>query len=100
MAVTDSIPMTDEKQCAKIRVLSVSWSEIARDLERAIEFDQSQLFRRIYSDEFGTPGGEPKPTDQRRPEEAPPTQKGPSDKTESTSEHTGLLVEHSPTALG
>ena len=48
----------------------------------------------------GTPGGEPKPTDPRRPEEAPPTQKGPSDKTESTSEHTGLLVEHSPTALG
>ncbi len=43
----------------KIRVLSVSWSELARDLERAIEFDQSQLFRKVYSDEFGTPGGEP-----------------------------------------
>lgn len=43
----------------KIRVLSVSWNEIARDLERAIEFDQSQLFHKVYSDEFGTPGGEP-----------------------------------------
>ncbi len=43
----------------KIRVLSVSWNELARDLERAIEFDQSQLFRKVYSDEFGTPGGEP-----------------------------------------
>ncbi len=43
----------------KIRVLSVSWIEIARDLERAIEFDQSQLFRKVYSEEFGVPGGEP-----------------------------------------
>ncbi len=43
----------------KIRLLSVSWNELSRDLERAIEFDQSQLFRKIYSDEFGTPGGEP-----------------------------------------
>ena len=40
-------------------MLSVSWNELARDLERAIEFDQSQLFRKVYSEEFGTPGGEP-----------------------------------------
>ena len=44
---------------AKIRILCVSWRELARDLERAIEFDQSQLFRKVYSDEFGMPGGEP-----------------------------------------
>jgi type VI secretion system protein ImpD len=43
----------------RIRVLSVTWRELARDFERAIEFDQSQLFRKVYSDEFGTPGGEP-----------------------------------------
>ena len=43
----------------KIRMLSVTWKELARDLERALEFDQSQLFRNIYGDEFGTPGGEP-----------------------------------------
>jgi type VI secretion system protein ImpD len=43
----------------KIRVLNVSWNELSRDLERAIEFDQSQLFRKVYSDEFGVPGGEP-----------------------------------------
>ena len=42
-----------------IRVLSVSWKELARDLERAIEFDQSQLFRKVYGEEFDTPGGEP-----------------------------------------
>ncbi len=46
-------------QAIKVRVLSVSWEELARDLERAIEFDQSQLFRKVYSAEFGHPGGEP-----------------------------------------
>ncbi len=43
----------------KTRVLSISWNEICRDLERAAEFDASQMFRKIYEDEFGTPGGEP-----------------------------------------
>ena len=43
----------------RLRVLNVSWNELCRDLERAVEFDQSQLFRRIYEDEFGMPGGEP-----------------------------------------
>ncbi len=43
----------------KVRVLGLSFEELARDLERAIEFDQSQLFRKIYSAEFGHPGGEP-----------------------------------------
>lgn len=43
----------------KIRVLNVRWDELARDVERAIEFDQSQLFRKVYEEEFGRPGGEP-----------------------------------------
>jgi type VI secretion system ImpC/EvpB family protein len=44
---------------AKVRLLPASWAEITRDLERAAEFDQSNLFRRVYDDEFGMPGGEP-----------------------------------------
>jgi type VI secretion system ImpC/EvpB family protein len=43
----------------KVRMLSVTWKELTRDLERALEFDQSQLFHKIYDDEFGMPGGEP-----------------------------------------
>jgi type VI secretion system protein ImpD/type VI secretion system protein ImpC len=43
----------------KLRILTVSWPEICRDLERAAEFDQSQLFRGVYEDEFGIAGGEP-----------------------------------------
>lgn len=42
-----------------IRLLSAGWREIARDMERADEFDQSHLFRRIYETEFGMAGGEP-----------------------------------------
>ena len=44
---------------AKVKVLNIPWAELCRDLERAVEFDQSQLFRKVYEEEFGTPGGEP-----------------------------------------
>ncbi|HVZ09635.1 type VI secretion system contractile sheath large subunit [Rhodopila sp.] len=43
----------------KLRVLNVAKRELTRDLTRAVEFDQSQLFKKIYENEFGTPGGEP-----------------------------------------
>ena len=43
----------------KVRILSIAWAEICRDLERALEFDQSRLFRWIYEEEFGIAGGEP-----------------------------------------
>ena len=43
----------------KIKILNVGWPEICRDLDRAIEFDQSQMFRKVYEEEFGMPGGEP-----------------------------------------
>jgi type VI secretion system protein ImpD/type VI secretion system protein ImpC len=43
----------------KIKVITLPWSELVRDLERAIEFDQSRIFEKVYEGEFGTPGGEP-----------------------------------------
>jgi len=43
----------------KIKALSVSWTELTKDQDRAIEFDQSAMFHKIYSQEFGTAGGEP-----------------------------------------
>ncbi|MBA2920550.1 type VI secretion system contractile sheath large subunit [Sphingomonas horti] len=48
-----------EDQQVRIRLLDVRWTEIARDLERAMAFDQSQIFDLVYSQEFGSPGGEP-----------------------------------------
>jgi type VI secretion system protein ImpD len=43
----------------KVRVLNASWVELARDAERALEFDQSELFHKVYENEFGMAGGEP-----------------------------------------
>jgi type VI secretion system protein ImpD/type VI secretion system protein ImpC len=49
----------DPTSRVKVKVLNMPWPELCRDLERAIEFDQSQLFRKVYEVEFGMPGGEP-----------------------------------------
>lgn len=43
----------------KIRLMNISKKELQRDLEKAVEFDQSQIFRKVYESEFGTAGGEP-----------------------------------------
>ena len=47
------------KQQIIIRILNVTWTEIDKDLARAADFDQSNLFSLIYNDEFGMPGGLP-----------------------------------------
>lgn len=43
----------------KLRLLALTWAELCRDFDRAVEFDASSLFRLIYEEEFGRPGGEP-----------------------------------------
>ena len=43
----------------KIRVMNANKKELLRDLQRAPEFDQSVLFKKVYEDEFGVFGGEP-----------------------------------------
>src|SRR4051812_19427338 len=43
----------------KIRVMSVTKKELLKDFERALEFDQSNLFKKIYEEEYGTFGGAP-----------------------------------------
>lgn len=43
----------------KIRVMSVSKKDLLKDFERALEFDQSTLFKKVYEEEYGTFGGAP-----------------------------------------
>lgn len=43
----------------KIKVLNVSKAELGKDLAKAQDFDQSDAFKRIYTNEFGMLGGEP-----------------------------------------
>jgi type VI secretion system protein ImpD len=47
----------DEK--VRVRVFNATWNELARDFDRASEFDQSTLFAKVYSEEYGMPGGMP-----------------------------------------
>ncbi len=43
----------------KVRMLNITKKELGKDLSKAVEFDQSQTFKKLYENEFGTPGGEP-----------------------------------------
>jgi type VI secretion system protein ImpC len=43
----------------KIRVMSVQKKELLKDFERALEFDQSSMFKKLYEEEFGMFGGAP-----------------------------------------
>ncbi|WP_376099419.1 type VI secretion system contractile sheath large subunit [Roseomonas sp. CCTCC AB2023176] len=43
----------------RIRLLPIRKPELSRDLERAVEFDQSITFRKLHEEEFGIAGGEP-----------------------------------------
>ncbi|HWA16165.1 MAG TPA: type VI secretion system contractile sheath large subunit [Gemmatimonadales bacterium] len=43
----------------KVKILNVSKKDLLRDLQRAPEFDQSALFKKVYEEEFGVFGGAP-----------------------------------------
>src|SRR5580692_12580620 len=43
----------------KIRVLNVTKKELLRDIEKAPEFDQSAIFKKVYEEEYGVFGGAP-----------------------------------------
>ena len=43
----------------KIKMLNVSKKELLRDLQRAPEFDQSAIFKKVYEEEYGVFGGNP-----------------------------------------
>jgi type VI secretion system protein ImpC len=43
----------------KLRVFNVTKQELSKDLEKAVEFDQSAIFKKVYEEEYGMFGGEP-----------------------------------------
>ena len=50
---------TETSTTLKIKVLNVSKNELLKDLQKAPEFDQSALFKKVYEEEFGVFGGAP-----------------------------------------
>jgi len=53
------VQQSETSTMLKLRVLNVSKRDLLRDLERAVEFDQSALFKKVYEEEYGTFGGAP-----------------------------------------
>lgn len=53
------VKQTNTGQHLKLRVLNVTKDEIAKDLERAVEFDMSETFKKVYEEEYGILGGFP-----------------------------------------
>jgi type VI secretion system protein ImpC len=53
------LSQTETSTMLKIKVLNVSKKELLRDLQRAPEFDQSALFKKVYEEEYGVFGGAP-----------------------------------------
>jgi type VI secretion system protein ImpC len=43
----------------KIKVFNVPKKELFKDVDKAVEFDQSQIFKKLYENEYGMAGGEP-----------------------------------------
>lgn len=50
---------SDTSSQLKIRMLNLTKKELGKDLEKAVEFDQSQIFKKVYESEFGIAGGQP-----------------------------------------
>jgi len=50
---------SETSRTLKLKMFNASKKEVAKDLAKAVEFDQSQTFKKLYENEFGSPGGEP-----------------------------------------
>jgi type VI secretion system protein ImpC len=53
------VHQSETGESLKIRVLNVKKRELFKDLEKAVEFDQSAMFKKVYEEEYGQLGGQP-----------------------------------------
>jgi type VI secretion system protein ImpC len=50
---------TETSTRLKLRLFNATQKDLLNDLEKAVEFDQSVLFKKIYEEDYGTFGGHP-----------------------------------------
>src|SRR5438093_6127665 len=50
---------SETSETLKVKILNVSKKDLLKDLQRAPEFDQSALFKKVYEEEYGIFGGSP-----------------------------------------
>jgi type VI secretion system protein ImpC len=53
------VKQTNTGDHLKIRVMNVTKDELKSDLEKAVEFDMSETFKKVYEEEYGQLGGDP-----------------------------------------
>jgi type VI secretion system protein ImpC len=53
------VKQTNTGDHLNLRVLNITKDEIKNDLEKAVEFDMSEMFKKVYEEEYGTLGGNP-----------------------------------------
>jgi len=50
---------TETSSRLKLKVMNIARDDLRNDLEKAVAFDQSALFKKVYEEEYGTFGGSP-----------------------------------------
>jgi type VI secretion system protein ImpC len=53
------LSQSETSEMLKLKLLNVNKKDLLKDLQRAPEFDQSALFKKIYEEEYGVFGGAP-----------------------------------------
>jgi type VI secretion system protein ImpC len=53
------VTQSETSEMLKIKLLNVPKRDLLRDLQRALDFDQSAFFKKVYEEEFGVFGGAP-----------------------------------------
>lgn len=53
------VQQSETSSSLKIKLMNISKGDLRKDLEKAVEFDQSAIFKKIYEEEYGTLGGSP-----------------------------------------
>jgi len=55
----DLVQNSETSTRLKLRVINITKEELATDLKKAVDVDQSNMFKKVYEDEYGTFGGNP-----------------------------------------
>jgi type VI secretion system protein ImpC len=58
-SIGDLVKNSEVGSDLKIQLMNVTIDAMIEDIDKAADFDQSLLFKKMYEENFGTPGGEP-----------------------------------------
>jgi len=53
------VQQTETSSSLKIKLMNISKTDLLKDFNKATEFDQSAIFKKVYEEEYGTLGGNP-----------------------------------------